>query len=162
MTQEPTISDKSFEHADDNNLAAVLEKLGEIAKATNVGSFVFRGEPKCHEDISSSLYRRYKVSFGEFGVEGFDIREVQNEILVDAARYAGELTPPDLLSQLQHYGYPTNLIDFTTDYLIALFFACDSEPYDNGRIILLNSKTAPIFRMQSPANRIKAQKRRLR
>lgn len=158
MTRGPRIVDTSPEPANDDTLDAVLETLAEIAKAANAGSFVFRGEPRCYEDISSSLYRRYKESLGDFGAEGFDIREVQDEILVDAARYAADLTPPDLLSQLQHYGYPTNLIDFTTDYLIALFFACDSEPNDDGRIVLLNSDTAPLFRMRSPVNRIKAQK----
>ena len=34
----------------------------------------------------------------------------------------------EILTELQHYGGKTNLIDFTTDYLIALFFACDGSP----------------------------------
>ena len=59
---------------------------------------------------------------------------------------------------MQHFGYPTNLIDFTTDYLIALFFACASESRFDGRLILLSTETNLLFRTQSPANRIKAQK----
>ena len=43
----------------------------------------------------------------------------------------------ELLATLQHYGDQTNLIDFTTDYLVALFFACDGEPAKPGRVILL-------------------------
>ena len=41
------------------------------------------------------------------------------------------------LTELQHYGGHTNLIDFTTDNHIALFFACDGSPDKDGRIILL-------------------------
>ena len=33
-----------------------------------------------------------------------------------------------ILTQLQHYESQTNLIDFTTDFNIALFFACDGQP----------------------------------
>ena len=139
-------------------LAAVLEKLGEIARASNAGSFVFRGEPMFYKEISSSLYRHYKGKLGQFSIKGFDIREVQEEILEDAARYAGDIAPADLLSQLQHYGYPTNKIDFTTNYLIALFFACDGEPNYDGRIILLNTEATNVLRLKSPVNRIKAQK----
>ena len=134
------------------------KKLGEIVRAASGGNFVFRGEPKCYEEISSSLYREYKASLEPFGVAGFDIRHVQDEIIDDAASYADGLTRQDLISQLQHYGHPTNLIDFTTDYLIAVFFACSSEPNDDGRVILLNTVSNSPFRLGSPANRIKAQK----
>lgn len=42
----------------------------------------------------------------------------------------------EILTEIQHYGGKTNLIDFTRDYFIALFFACDGEPAEDGRIIL--------------------------
>lgn len=158
MTINSKNSDTLPQDSAANSLAAVLDKLGEIARAASTGSFVFRGEPKCYEEISSSLYREYKTRLEPFGIEGFDIHNVQNEILDDAARYTGDLTPQDLLSQLQHYGHPTNLIDFSADYLIALFFACASEPNCDGRVTLLNSESVPLFRMRTPANRIKAQK----
>ena len=119
---------------------------------------MYRGEPKWYLEISSSLYREYKTLLEPIGADGFDIRNVQEEIIADAARHAGDFSPQDILSQLQHYGHPTNLIDFTTDYLIALFFACASEYTDDGRVILLSTETNFCFRMKSPANRIKAQK----
>ena len=158
MTPNPIRSDTGPEDFTEDTLAAVLDKLGEIARAASKGSFVFRGEPKCYEEVSSSLYREYKTRLEPFGIQGFDIRHVQDEILDDAAYYAGDLAPQDLLSQLQHFGHPTNLIDFTTDYLIALFFACASEPSHDGRVILLDNDTNPLYRMRTPGNRIKAQK----
>ena len=39
-------------------LSALLDKLGEIARAASGGSFVFRGEPKWYLEISSSPLSR--------------------------------------------------------------------------------------------------------
>ena len=68
-----------------------------------------------------------------------------------------------MMAQLQHYGGKTNLIDFTTDYLRALYFACDGTHYEDGRIILLQ-KTDEITKKYQveeplyPQNRVIAQK----
>jgi len=43
----------------------------------------------------------------------------------------------EILTKLQHYGGKTNLIAFTTDSFITLFFACDRYPKKNGRVILV-------------------------
>lgn len=43
------------------------------------------------------------------------------------------------LGILQHLGYPTPYIDFTKDYLVSLFFACNGLPDEDGRIIILGS-----------------------
>ena len=158
MTPDPVSSDMGPEDSSEDTLTPVLDKLGEIARAAGKGSFVFRGEPKYYEEISSRLYREYKARLTIIGLQGFNFSHVQDEILDDAADYAEDLTPQELLSQLQHFGHPTNLIDFTYDYLIALFFACASEPGDDGRVFLLNSEAGPLHRMRTPANRIKAQK----
>ena len=41
------------------------------------------------------------------------------------------------LLRLQHYGGKTNLIDFTANYKVALFFACSGEPDKDGRVIIV-------------------------
>ena len=43
----------------------------------------------------------------------------------------------EILTELQHYGGKTNLIDFTTDYKVALFFASSGFPDKHGRVIIL-------------------------
>ncbi len=112
------------------------------------------------------------IIFGLTGVEiavvetvgiAFDIEVVQNEILEAAKRYTTETDDFEILTQLQHYGGATNLIDFTPDYLIALFFSCDGSDLLNvdGRVILLQ-KTGEINEQvnfpQNPINRVIAQK----
>ena len=63
---------------------------------------------------------------------------VQEEILKEAKEYTiHKMDDTEILTELQHYGGKTNLIDFTTDYLVALFFACDGEYEEPGRVILL-------------------------
>ena len=72
-----------------------------------------------------------------------------------------EAVEREILTELQHYGGITNLIDFTTDFLIAIFFACSGNPKDDGRVILLQ-KTKSIENMilhpQNPRHRVVAQK----
>ena len=68
----------------------------------------------------------------------------------------------EILTELQHYGCKTNLIDFTTDYLIAIYFACSGNLQDDGRVILLEKteeiEKEMIIRPQNPYHRVIAQK----
>ena len=42
----------------------------------------------------------------------------------------------DILAKMQHYGIPTRLLDFTTNPLIALYFACtDLINEENARVV---------------------------
>ena len=142
------------------------------------GGYIYRGERKCHTKVSSKLYRDYD----DIEAEGFDIELIQRKILSDAKRHIGHLPQDfradltafmnvaeddadetinfDLLTEIQHYGGKTNLIDFTTDYFIALFFACDGLHHEAGRVIL--QKTEKIRNMinfpRNPRHRVIAQK----
>ena len=143
-------------------LNRVLKKIQEIAEKSADGDYIYRGEPEHYEKVSSSLYREYPESEAEY----FDIEVVQKEMIEAAKGYTSETEDFEVLTELQHYGGATNLIDFTTDYLIALFFACQvfnrgDVDGKNGRVILLkrtnqvnNWVTCP----QNPRNRVIAQK----
>lgn len=139
---------------ENDQLNSVLKKIHEIVKLSANGDYLYRGEPECYKKVSSGLYREYS----KINAENFDIEVVQKEILDAAKRYTTQTDDFGILTELQHYGYNTNLIDFTTNYNIALFFACDSSPDIDGRIILLHKTNSHIFEPQSPVNRIIAQK----
>ena len=142
-----------------SQLSRVLEKIQEIAETSADGDYIYRGEPKHYKKVSSSLYRKYR----DIDAEHFDIEIVQNEILEEAKKFTREIEDSEILTELQHYGGATNLIDFTTDCLIALFFACDGSDFleKDGRVILLQ-KTKQVNEWikfpQNPRNRIIAQK----
>lgn len=140
--------------------------IGQIEEKSAAGDYIYRGEPEHHEEppyygkICSSLYRQY----ARIEADEFDIEAVQGEILEEAKAYSHETNDPfEILTQLQHYGGKTNLIDFTTDHLIAIFFACDHSDSlkENGRLILLKrdeENKDQILRPRNPQNRVIAQK----
>lgn len=49
------------------------------------------------------------------------------------------LTALEKLTLLQHHGSPTRLIDVTSDWKVALFFACEGDDDRDGRIFLINT-----------------------
>ena len=135
----------------------VLAIVALLAQTAAGDDYIFRGEPECYEKVSSSLYRRYH----NIEADGFDIEIVQAEILNEAKKYTRETDAFGILAQLQHYGGQTNLIDFTSDCFIALFFACVGSPAEDGRVLFLKT-SGPISRYirqpRDPANRVTAQK----
>ena len=122
----------------ESNDSRIQNLIQEIRKQSSQGEHVYRGEPEQHNKIPSGLYRKYAE---KIDAEYFDIQIAQQEMLQQVKAYTDFTDETDVLTELQHYGGKTNLIDFTTDYLIALFFACDGSPDRNGRVILLNKKT---------------------
>ena len=140
-----------------NKADEVLNVVRALARNMPRADFIFRGEPKCYDKVCSSLYRQHQ----DINADHFNLEIVQQEILKVAKKYTHENDEFEILTQLQHYGGKTNLIDFTTDCLVALFFACDSLPDEDGRVILLR-KSGPMRRYiqepRNPANRVIAQK----
>ena len=168
----------------------VQDLIRIIQEKSKDGDYIFRGERRCKDEedrdrkVSSKLYR----DFEDIDSEEFDIEVIQEEMLSGAKKHTGHFPhsreiPPDfrptlarmfgvreedtaeaidfeILTEIQHYGGKTNLIDFTTDYCIALFFACDGHHDKDGRLILL--KTQNIKDMikvpKEPRHRVVAQK----
>ena len=155
-----------------SDLSKVLEKIQEIVEKSADGDYIYRGEPEQHQEhpyhgeVSSSLYRSLLTnSMMEAGIEEYrkviesQIGDMEREILELAKEYLyGTVseTPDDfeILAELQHYGSKTNLIDFTTDYLIALFFACDKSYHKDGRVILQKRKSED-YQSGTPSEAIK-------
>ena len=150
----------------DDLLPNVRELIREVEEKSALGDYIYRGEPEHHEEppyygkICSSLYRQYAW----IEADEFDIEVVHEEILAEAEAYSHETDDSlEILTQLQHYGGKTNLIDFTTDHLIALFFACDRSDSlkEDGRLILFKrseDRKDFILIPRNPRNRVIAQK----
>ena len=168
----------------ENELSQIKEKINEIEEKSADGDYIFRGERQnIDRKVSSTLYR----DFDDIDIQKFDIEIVQKEMINGAKKHTGHLPhtgdiPPDfrpilarmfsvreedtaevdfeILTEIQHYGGKTNLIDFTTDYLVALFFACDGHHGKDGRVIL--QKVEEIKEMirypRNPRHRVAGQK----
>ena len=140
-----------------NELSRVLQKICEIAEKIADGDYIFRGEPKHYPKVSSSLYREYQY---DIEMDNFEIEVVQKEILDEAKKPLNKTDEFEILIELLHHGGKTNLIDFTTDLHIALFFACDGAPSEDGRVILQkrDSVAGYLEQQRKPKNRIISQK----
>ena len=158
-----------------DELNQVRDIIREIEDKSASGDYIFRGEPECYEKVSSTLYRQYRKILGE----DFNVEVVQNKMLNRVKEHLPSLltevgwkplTAPisdldfEILTEIQHYGGKTNLIDFTTDSRIALFFACDGSPGRDGRVILKKRGDIgwlvgnPPREPSKPLNRVIAQK----
>lgn len=106
------------------------------------GLFLFRGLPDASWEVESSGYRRIERS-GEITSETVPSVTFKNYIdhLLDEAGLRGfrkrrdrSLSDLELLAELQHFGAATCLIDFTTNALVALWFACHKETGVAGKV----------------------------
>ena len=122
-----------------NNILDELE-----AKRKN--GYLFRGEPQEYDKVTSSLYRatpegaRNSVSIIERDIAGACLYHCYPVTKIQELKAEGKLQERALqkLSEIQHFGGATNLIDFTTCPRRALFFACDKWPEHDGRIVVIN------------------------
>ena len=140
----------------------IMGIINKIVEKSADGNYIYRGEPKGYEMVSSSLWGVLQKGDG-VSMAIPTVRGVREMLLEDARRYARNIDIEDfeIEAQLQHNGATTSLIDFTTDYLIALFFACDGEPAKDGRVILLKQDETTrdwIKTPKNPEHRVIAQK----
>ena len=113
----------------DDELDQVMEIISKLARKSASAKYIYRGEPQCYTEVPSGLYRENK--------NAPDIEAIQRNNLCEAKAYTEETDELAILTEIQHYGGKTNLIDFTKDCLVALFFACDGYHTLDGRVIFL-------------------------
>lgn len=120
--------------------ARMLQIIHEIVQKSAGKDYIYRGESECYPQVCSSLYRIHDE-------DASDLADRENDILVKARKYLPEIADKadfEIFAQLQHYGGDTNLIDFTEDYLVAIFFACYKSTTKDGRVILLEKPEEPV------------------
>ncbi len=149
----------------ENALDRIYELIREIVKRSGNGNCIYRGEPEHYDKVSSSLYRFFSLAIDSGKYDLNDLNDLNDANLKDARNHiqGQEKEDFELLTELQHYGSQTNLIDFTTDYHIALFFACNGSHDKEGRIIVLQrskemDEKYKVNRPLKPVNRVTAQK----
>ena len=133
--------------------------IGKIAQHTVGSHYVFRGENRKYDTpMSSTLYREYD---GETIMDHMDLETIQSIELATARKHTPDTSNDnELLQLIQHHQGKTNLVDFTRDLNIALFFACDGESEHPGQIYFVNEQQwlPYIIQPTAPANRVVSQK----
>lgn len=109
----------------------------------NTAVYMWRGQGDVDWPIHSAAYRRLKISHRlvtESRMRGYELE------LLKKARHKGygyedgrRLADFEVLAKLQHHGAATRLIDFSRNMLVALWFACQSEPGKTGLLFGIHS-----------------------
>ena len=132
------------------NKEAVCRFIGKLYKTFGSHAYgdqnlIFRGEPEEYKTVKSSLLRKIEENV-KYPAYTFDTDSSNRTIAREASPYFGgdivrgrEL---EAIATLQHYGAPTPLIDFSLDWRIALYFACEKLEYKCGRIIFFSCESA--------------------
>lgn len=127
----------------------LIDKADNKSATSEVKSqaWFFRGQKDARFAFTSSLYRRLLNTSPSRRSPKAQIDDEKamaraERSLITKARNIGigrELTALEILTLLQHHGSPTRLIDVTSDWKVALFFACEGDDDRDGRIFLVNT-----------------------
>ena len=133
---------------DDTQFHAVKKFIDKIETYCQYGTYIFRGVNQVFEDkkkeheykISSSLYRKYSED-KTLSVDDLDVSMAEKRMVQWAStHFPNQATTIEKLTDLQHFGGKTALIDFSYNLYVALFFACNGEHGKCGDLIALNSR----------------------
>ncbi|CAC9619680.1 hypothetical protein [uncultured Gammaproteobacteria bacterium] len=120
----------------------VSNYIEEIAGKTSKDKrYIYRGQSEDYADgvVSTAIRRLKKSNLPNPSKEEYF--EYHTSLIKDAKSYRygqdSQLSDIGLLIDLQHYGAATGLIDFSEDFLIALWFACNNTDED-GKVFFLD------------------------
>lgn len=108
-------------------------------------SFVFRGQPNYAWPLQPSIYRSY--NFKRYQTTVYETYLFAQKPKVPQPPLTHTTYDLEWLMLCQHYEVPTRLLDWTTEILIGLFFACSSEENLNkdGALFICNQNDYPKF-----------------
>ena len=134
-----------------------IQTLGEYLRQINLiqnslETYIYRGQSDGSWKVVSGVYRRIEESkrrakFPKAAVENEEVLEYLTEKLNEARKRLTpyqiseihEINDINILVEMQHYGGATNLIDFSFNSLIALYFS-SVDSYDvDGKIFCINN-----------------------
>ena len=105
-----------------NNVAEYLEIVNILSRVKDEdfinGEIIYRGMADKNWKLLPSLGRYKDLSDGQ------EYNLVKNLLSLRPEAFINLNSNFEILSKMQHYELPTRLLDFTTNPLIALFFAC--------------------------------------
>lgn len=112
---------------------SVSKYLDEL-KRKNISNAYFRGESKKYDSITSSYFRKGTIDHSQT-----TFREFIESYRYEVSSQLSDFERDNFLAYAQHHGLPTNLIDITSNPLVALYFACQNNFGDSGYVYVFKS-----------------------
>ena len=115
--------------------------MQHLSKLIISREYLYRGESREFPDVSSGLFRLLGQPHPILSETQLmpSIKEIEKRALRKILSSTDHDDPHRARIELQHHGGKTNLIDFTKDINIALFFASITDDNHDGRIVLLRA-----------------------
>jgi len=113
------------------SLSEFVDVVTKIAKMKENGLkhiITFRGHASTHWNLTPIIKR---LGLEKHEKEIIDLFKVEK-----TEEYNSSMSSLDIVAKMQHYGYPTRLVDFTENPLVALYFACQPNERHDGRVIV--------------------------
>lgn len=113
-----------------HNLIEYLQ-IVKLMKATQYAgqTLVFRGISKSDWLVIPSLARYTGYD------ETIEYKMVNEFLTLRPEAFQGLHSNFEILAKMQHYGLPTRLLDFTTNSLVSLYFACADNARNEARVL---------------------------
>ena len=123
----------------EENFDIALKFVSDLQRKIGGDKLIYRGIPEGYDSnriLSSSMYRNAQEDSDNIFNEHFSPTEVEKEIVDRAKRFFKHGTGNiEILTELRHFGGNASLIDFSRNFMVALFFACNGESKENGWLI---------------------------
>lgn len=124
--------------------------LSTVSEYDPGGGFIYRGEGEAYSGpIRSRLARQWELD--EPGLV-----DLQRTLLREARQYVDYDNRQRLLAECQHIGIPMNVIDFTDDPAVALWFASSGSIESDGQLRVLEEShmSGRAIRLAEPPQRM--------
>ena len=100
-------------------ITSVSQYLAIINAVKYCDSLVYRGMQNLDWKLEPSLCRNHHY------IADIEHQMIEDFICSSPREFEGLSNSFDVVAKMQHYGLPTRLLDFTTNPLVALYFACE-------------------------------------
>lgn len=127
---------------------SLQEYVAIFDKQNFSGNFYYRGEPKDYssikyEGLDTPVDTRNMASGYRWMLENNkmfdDLLRLREEYHREVGHSLNEKETENFISFAQHHGLPTELLDITSNPVVALYFACESKESEDGYIYLFDN-----------------------
>ena len=118
-----------------SSVSSVNSHVSSLKK--EAGTLFFRGHADPNYILRPSIMRTPRLLQNE--------SEIYHELIINCPDDFEKChTHLEKLVKMQHYGLPTRLLDITRNPLVALYFACESNPESYGELVLISPENHEI------------------